>query len=63
MSTASLRRAIKLEVDRLPVDRLPSLADYVEFLGRQALARRIASAERSVSAGKATAWRKVRKDV
>jgi hypothetical protein len=34
MSTAELRREIKQLVDKLPPDRLESLAGYVQFLNR-----------------------------
>ena len=40
MNTAELRLAIKKVVDRLPPDRLASLADYVDFLNRPQLVRR-----------------------
>jgi hypothetical protein len=63
MSTAQLRRKIKDEVDRLPTAHLPSLASYVEFLGRPTLTQRIAAAEKALKSGKGTNWRKVRNDV
>jgi hypothetical protein len=63
MSTAKLRAEIKKAVDRVSAERLPSLADYVSFLARPALADRLATAQKAVAAGKATNWRKVRNDV
>ena len=62
MSTATtkLRTEIKKAVDRLPPERLASLADYVRFLTRPSLARKIARAEKAVAVGKVTNWRKVR---
>lgn len=63
MTHTQLRREIKKAVDRIPVDRLSSLADYVEYLSRAALAKRIAEAEADLKAGKGVNWRKVRSDV
>jgi hypothetical protein len=63
MSTAQLRREIKKAIDRLPPDRLDSLADYVAFLDRPPLRTRIARAEKALSARKGVNWRKVRRDV
>lgn len=63
MSTVELRRKIKKAVDRLPPERLASLADYVSLLSRPNLVRRIASAEKAIAAGKGVEWRKVRSDV
>jgi hypothetical protein len=63
MSTIELRREIKKAVDRMPVDRLPSLADFVDFLTRPVLAERIAAAEKAIATGKGVNWRKVRTDV
>lgn len=63
MSTAELRREIKQIVDRLPADRLESLADYVQFLNRPELSERLNDAEKAIAAGKGVSWRKVRKDV
>ena len=62
MSTAELRREIKQLIDKLPPDRLESLAGFIETMNRP-LTRRIKQAERSIAKGKGTAWRKVRKDV
>lgn len=63
MSTVELRREIKKVIDRLPPERLASLADYVAFLNRPPLAQRVKVAERAIAAGKGTNWRKVRSDV
>ena len=63
MSTTELRREIKKAVDRLPPERLESLADYVQFLTRPSVAKRIAAAEKAIASGKGTNWRKVRSDV
>ena len=63
MSRVSLRREIKKEVDRVPADRLTSLAEYVRFLARPSLSRRLAEAEKAIAAGKGVNWRKVRSDV
>jgi hypothetical protein len=63
MSTLELRREIKKAVDRLPPDRLESLADYVHFLTRPSLAQRLDEAEKAIAAGRGINWRKVRTDV
>jgi hypothetical protein len=63
MSATELRREIKKAVDRLPPDRLESLADYVDFLNRPALVNRLEDAEKAIAAGKGIHWRKARKDV
>ena len=63
MSTVELRREIKKAVDRLPRERLASLADYVHFLTRPPLEQRVAAGERAIAAGKGINWRKVRSDV
>ena len=63
MTTADLRREIKKVVDHLPAERLASLADYVQFLDRPSLPRRLKTAEKAVASGRATNWRKVRGDV
>ncbi len=62
-STTRLRREIKENIDRVPTDRLPSLADFVEFLGRQEFDRKLKAAEKDIAEGKGVNWRKVRKDV
>jgi hypothetical protein len=58
-----LYREIKKIVDQLPPDRLASLADYVHFLGRPPLPRRIKAAEKAGAAGRGVNWRKIRFDV
>ena len=63
MNTAELRLAIKKVVDRLPPDRLVSLADYVDFLNRPLLVHRVKAAEQAIAAGKGVPWQKVREDV
>jgi hypothetical protein len=63
MTEAKLRREIKKAIDRLPDDRLSSLADYVAFLDLPTLRHRIEQAERDLKAGKGVNWRKVRNDV
>jgi hypothetical protein len=63
MSTTELRREIKKAVDRLPADRLESLADFVTFLNRPTLRQRIKDAEKAIAAGKGLNWRKARTDV
>ena len=62
MSTAQLRRDIKKAVDRVPPERLVSLADYIQYLAGRTLAERIAHAEKDLAAGKGVNWRKVRND-
>ncbi len=63
MSQTVLRNEIKKEIDRIPEDRLASLADYVAFLNRPSLKERVEKAERDLKAVKGTNWRKVRNDV
>ena len=63
MSATALRREIKKAVDKLPPARLESLADYVDFLTRPALSKRLAMAEKAIASGKGIEWRKVRSDV
>jgi hypothetical protein len=63
MSTAQLRRDIKKAVDRVPPERLVSLADYIQYLAGRTLAERIAQAEKDLASGKGVNWRKVRNDV
>jgi hypothetical protein len=63
MSAIKLRREIKKAVDRLPDERLESLADYVSFLNRPPLLLRLKEAERAIAAGKGVHWRKVRANV
>jgi hypothetical protein len=63
MSTVKLRREIKKAVDRLPRQRLASLANYVCFLNRPPLLRRLQDAQRAMASGQGVNWRKVRPDV
>jgi hypothetical protein len=63
MSKSLLRRDIKKAVDRLPEDRLPSVADYIAFLNRPTLKDQIVKAELDLKANKGVNWRKVRDDV
>ncbi len=63
MSTLKLRSEIKKAVNRVAPERLASLADYVSFLTRPSVLERLAQAEKAVTAGKATNWRKMRTDV
>jgi hypothetical protein len=63
MTDSVLRREIKKAIDRLPVDRLPSVADYIAFLNRPTLGRQIEQAERDLKANKGVNWREVRDDV
>lgn len=63
MSESLLRRELKKAIDRLPVERLASLADYVAFLNRPTLRQQIESAEKDLKAGRGVNWRKVRDDV
>ena len=60
MSTTELRKKIKKEIDKLPPDRLASIADYVAFLTRPPLVERLAAAEKAIAAGKGVNWRQVR---
>jgi hypothetical protein len=63
MSTSELRREIKKAVDKLPPERLESLADYVSFLSQPPVLQRVETAEKDIAAGKGRNWRKVRSDV
>ena len=63
MNSLELRRAIKKAIDRLPPERLESLADYVYFLTRPSLAQRLEEAEKAIASGQGLHWRKVRSDV
>jgi hypothetical protein len=62
-STLEIRKNIKKAIDQLPVDRLASLSDYVQFLNRPPLPKRVKSAEKAIAAGRGVNWRKVRSDV
>ena len=59
MSASKLRQEIKKAVDRLPKDRLPSLADNVHFLTRPSLPDRLVAAEKAIAAGKGVNWRQI----
>ena len=63
MTESLLRRDIKKAIDRLPVDRLPSVADYIAFLDRPTLGQQIEKSERDLKANKGVNWREVRGDV
>ena len=63
MTERLLRHEIKKAIDRLPVDRLPSVADYIAFLNRPTLGQQIEKAERDLKAKKGVNWREVRDDV
>jgi hypothetical protein len=63
MPRTPLRREIKKAIDRVPEERLASLADYVAFLNRPSLKEQVEKAEREFKAGKGVNWRKVRSDV
>ena len=63
MTESVLRREIKQAIDRLPIDRLASVADFVAFLNRPTLQHQIEKAERDLKAKKGVNWRKVRDDV
>jgi hypothetical protein len=62
MCTIELRRKIKKAVDRLPADRLETLADFVSLLNRPTLVQRIKKAEQKIASGNGTNWRKARPD-
>ena len=63
MTETLLRREIKKAIDRLPVERLSSVADYIAFLARPTLGQQIEQAERDLKDQKGVPWRKVRNDV
>jgi hypothetical protein len=63
MKNSELRRRIKKDVDRIPDERLNSLADYVEFLKTPPIEVRVAIAEKAIKEGRGVNWRKVRRDV
>jgi hypothetical protein len=63
MADARLRSEIKKAIDRLPRDRLASVADYIAFLERPTLEQQIEKAERDLKANKGVDWRTVRDDV
>jgi len=57
MNAGNLRREIKKAVDNLPPARLESLADYVQFLTRPDLDKRLAPAEKAIASGNGVNWR------
>jgi hypothetical protein len=63
MSTVQLRRKIKNDINRVPPERLESLAHYVRFLNQPSLVERVTAAEKAIASGKGINWRKVRRDV
>jgi len=63
MSAATLRRELKKAIDRLSLDRLESVADYIAFMNRPTLKERLQKAEEEFKANKGIDWRKVRDDV
>jgi hypothetical protein len=63
MTTVELRGKLKKVIDAMPSRRLESLADYVQFLSRPPMKRRLRAAAKAISAGKGVNWRKVRLDV
>lgn len=63
MTESSLRRELKKALDRLPVDRLSSVADYIAFLTRPTLVQQMEKAERDLKLNKGVNWRSVRNDV
>ena len=63
MTELALRREIKKALDRVPAERLTSVADFIAFLNRPTLGERLARAERDVKAKKGVGWRQVRDDV
>jgi hypothetical protein len=62
MSTAQLRRELKKAIDRLPTKQLESVDDFVRFLNRPSISRRLAAAEKAIAVGKGVNWRKVRSE-
>jgi hypothetical protein len=63
MTENVLRREIKKAIDRLPGDRLSSVADYIAFLDRPTIAQEIERSERQLKANRGVKWRQVRDDV
>jgi hypothetical protein len=74
MSTVKLRRKIEKQLDDLPLDRLQSAADFIDFLGKKngnrssdgdpRIARmrlRIRQAESAIAAGKLVPWQKLKR--
>ena len=63
MTESNMRLEIKKAVDLLPVEKLPSVADYIAFLNRPTLRQQIEKAERDLNVNKGVDWRKIRDDV
>ena len=63
MTFPQLRREIKKAVDKLPADRLASVADYIAFMNRPTLKQQIEKGERDLKAKRGVNWREVRDDV
>jgi hypothetical protein len=63
MSANALRRELKKAIDRLPPERLETVADFIAFVNRPTLKQRVQKAEEEFKANKGTNWRKVRDDV
>jgi len=63
MSTPELRRRIKKGIDRVPPERLESLAEFVAFLNQPTVPQRLTAARKAIAARKGVNWRKVRADV
>lgn len=63
MTDIALKSRIKKAVDKMPREKLASVADYIAFLSRPTLAERLKVAERDARKGNLTPWRAVRKDV
>jgi hypothetical protein len=63
MKTIELRGKLKKVIDGMPSRRLESLADYMQFLSRPPMKRRLKAAAKAISSGKGVNWRKVRSDV
>jgi hypothetical protein len=57
MSTAALKKQVKKAIDRLPVDHLESVRDFVAFLSRPSVEERIEQARKDHKRGKSVPWR------
>ena len=62
MTESFLRREIQKAIDRLPVDRLASLADTIAFLNHPTVGQRLENAERDLKADKGVNWHMVRRE-
>ncbi len=63
MSAVKLRSEIKKVIDKLPTERLESLADYARYLNRPNLLEQILEGEKEIAAGKGVNWRKIKRNV